>query len=125
MWQALISPIASLATSWLGNKAEEKQAKHKRRITQIEQDGSWEDKMAEGSMSSWKDEYWTIVLSLPILSIIWGITLNDPEIITRTQVAFTTLDSLPEWYQYLLWVAVLASFGIKGVKSWIDIKKGG
>jgi len=28
---------------------------------------------------------------------------------------FVILASLPEWYQYLLYIAISASFGIKGV----------
>ena len=53
MWQSLISPIANLAGGYLKNKAEEKQAKHKAKMTMIENDADWEAKMAEASKESW------------------------------------------------------------------------
>jgi hypothetical protein len=31
------------------------------------------------------------------------------------QSGFEVLATLPEWYQYLLYIAISASFGIKGV----------
>jgi hypothetical protein len=117
---ALITPVRSLVGQFFEHKAEEKQAKHERRLTTIKQDGNWEEIMAAGSMQSWKDEYWTIVLSVPMLGIAWGIALDNPEVITRVQEGFVVLSSLPEWYQYLLWIAITASFGIKGVKSFAE-----
>ena len=68
MLQHLIGPIANIAGGYLKNKAEEKQAKHKAKMKVIENDGEWESKMADASAHSWKDEFWTIVLSVPISS---------------------------------------------------------
>lgn len=70
--------------------------------------------MADQVAHSWKDEWFTILLSMPIVSIIYGVVMNDAEVIDRVGLAFTQLNSLPEWYQYLLFVAVFASFGIRG-----------
>ena len=83
MWQSLISPIANLAGGYLKNKAEEKQAKHKAKMTMIENDADWEAKMAEASKDSWKDEYFTIALSSPIIFIGYAVGVDDPTIITR------------------------------------------
>ena len=69
MWQSLISPIANLAGGYMKNKAEEKQAKHKAKMTMIENDADWEAKMAEASKESWKDEYLVICLTAPIVFI--------------------------------------------------------
>ena len=33
----------------------------------------------------------------------------------KVQAGFTVLASLPEWYTWLLFIAVSSSFGIKGV----------
>ena len=40
--------------------------------------------------------------------------MDDLSIMQRVGIAFTELDKLPEYYQYLLFVAVTASFGIRG-----------
>lgn len=123
MWQSLISPIANLAGGYLKNKAEEKQAKHKAKMSMIENDADWEAKMAEASKDSWKDEYFTIALSSPIIFIGYAVGVDDPTIITRVEEGFAALSRLPEWYQYLLFIAVSSSFGIKGADKLMSLRK--
>ena len=123
MWQALVEPIAELGRQWLKNKAEEKQATHEAKLQKIAQEGSWEDTMAKGSLSSWKDEWFTIVLSVPVVAVGFGIALDSPEVLQRTKEALEALTGLPEWYQYLLYVAVLSSFGIRGVDKLMELRK--
>jgi hypothetical protein len=54
----------------------------------------------------------------------WGVGMNDLDIIGRVGVAFAELGKLPEWYQYLLYVAVTASFGIRGADKLMQLKGG-
>jgi len=114
MWTALIGPVAGLFTDWLAGQREKSQAKHTAQMQVLSNTAIWEQRMAEASNTSWKDEWFTILLSTPIVSIIYGVVMNDQEIIERVGLAFQQLNSLPEWYQYLLFVAVFASFGIRG-----------
>ena len=107
--------IANLAGGYMKNKAEEKQAKHKAKMSMIKNDADWESKMAEASKDSWKDEYFTIALSSPLIFIGYAVGVDDPTIIARVEEGFAALSRLPEWYQYLLFIAISASFGIKGV----------
>ena len=114
MLSALIGPVAGLVTDWLAGQREKSQAKHTAQMQVLSNTALWEAKMAEATNNSWKDEWFTILLSLPILAIIYGVVMNDPDIIDRVGLAFTQLNALPEWYQYLLYLAVFASFGIRG-----------
>lgn len=114
MWSLLIEPVAGLVKDWLSNKKEKAKAKHQTELQVISNTALWEAKMADQVAHSWKDEWFTILLSMPIVSIIYGVVMNDAEVIDRVGLAFTQLNSLPEWYQYLLFVAVFASFGIRG-----------
>jgi hypothetical protein len=123
MWQTLIGPVANLASGYLKNKAEEKQAKHEAKIKVIQNDSDWESKMVDASANSWKDEFWTIVLSVPIFMIGYSIVLGDPEIVDRVEQGFVALSGLPEWYQYLLFIAISSSFGIKGVSKLMSLRK--
>jgi hypothetical protein len=123
MWQSLISPIANLAGGYMKNKAEEKQAKHKAKMSMIKNDADWESKMAEASKDSWKDEYFTIALSSPIIFIGYAVGVDDPTIIARVEEGFAALSRLPEWYQYLLFIAVSSSFGIKGADKLMSLRK--
>ena len=119
---ALISPITSLLGGYLNNKHEESQAKHQAKMEVIKNDANWETLMAGATASSWKDEWFTILLSTPILAVIWGVAIDDSSIMDRVHVGFDALASLPEWYQYLLFVAVTASFGIRGANKIMELK---
>lgn len=123
MWNLLIAPLADLAKQHFANKAEEKQAVHEAKLQRIAQESNWEDTMAKGSLSSWKDEWFTVVLSVPVVAVGVGIALDNPTILLRTKEALDALTGLPEWYQYLLYVAVLSSFGIRGVDKLMELRK--
>ena len=122
MWQALISPITSLLGQVLKNKAEEKAAVHTAKMQVIQNTASWEQLMASASATSWKDEWFTLLLSAPVVALMWGIGMNDVEIIDRIGLAFSELNRLPDWYQYLLFMAVSASFGIRGADKLLALK---
>mgnify|MGYP005992620803 CR=1 FL=1 len=122
MWQTLITPIANLAGGYLKNKAEEKQAKHKAKMTMIKNDADWETKMADASNNSFKDEWFAGILSLPLLFIGYAVAVDDPTIIDRVKEGFSALNDLPDWYQYLLFIAVSSSFGIKGADKIMKLR---
>jgi len=123
MWQALIKPVAGLVGNHLSNKAEEKKAKHKAKMQVIENDAEWESKMADASANSWKDEFWTIILSIPIFMIGYAIAADDMAVVARVSESFKALTELPEWYQYLLFIAISSSFGVRGAKSLMEMRK--
>ena len=120
MFAALIGPIANLAGTWFENKVEKtkaegqaKVAEAKARATVAEKvaagEVEWEGKMADATVDSWKDEFALVVLLTPaVLVFIPGMT-------EYVEHGFKILATLPEWYQYLLYIAISASFGIKGV----------
>ena len=120
MIQALIGPIANLAGTWFQNKVEKtkaegmaKVAEAKARATVAEKvaagEVEWEGKMAQASDNSWKDEFALVVLLAP------AILVFIPGMKDYVKEGFEILNTLPEWYQYLLFIAISASFGIKGV----------
>ena len=124
MWTALIGPIAGLAKNWINNRHEQSQAKHVAKMEVIRNTATWEQEMAAASATSWKDEWFTVVLSLPLLAVCYGVAMDDLNIMQRVGMAFTELDKLPDYYQYLLYVAVTASFGIRGADKLMCLKSG-
>jgi hypothetical protein len=48
--------------------------------------------------------------------------VNDPDILGRVSDGFDALDSLPDWYQYLLFLAVSASFGVRGASKLMKLR---
>ena len=120
MFSALIGPIANLASSWMESKVEKVKADGQAKVAQAKSKAAvaekiasgeiaWEKSMADATDSSWKDEFALIVLLLP------GILVFIPSMTEYVRQGFEVLNTLPQWYQYLLFIAVSSSFGIKGV----------
>ena len=124
VWQALISPIAGVAKTWMNKRHEKNQAAHKAKMEVISNTATWEEKMADASANSYKDEFWTVILSIPLLCVGYSIVVDDPDILLRVSDGFDALDALPDWYQYLLFLAVSASFGIRGAGKLMKLRAG-
>ena len=112
-----------LAKDFIKGKAEEKKAIQQRKIQTIQNDADWEARMADATKNSWKDEFFSIILSLPLVAIAYSVATDNTEVINRVNEAFIVLGTLPDWYQYLLFIAVSASFGLKSADKIMGMKK--
>ena len=100
----LISPVTNLINGWGERRLRVKEIEEIRHVKVIQgiQDSEASEfaadaKRAESLIGSWKDEYITIVVSIPaILCFIgdWGAAI--------VASGFTSLTMAPDWYQYLL-----------------------
>ena len=122
MLNLLIGPAMDLAKDFIKGKADEKKAIQERKISAIQNDADWEAKMADATANSWKDEFWSIILALPIAAVAYSVAIDDVSIINRVKAGFEVLNNLPEWYQYLLFIAVSASFGLKSADKLMNLK---
>jgi len=123
MIQMLLGSAMELGKEFLKGKAEEKRAIQQRKINAIQNDADWENKMADATAKSWKDEWFAILISLPLLGVAYSVIVNDPAVIERVNQGFAALDNLPDWYQYLLFLVVSASFGIKSADKLMSMRK--
>ena len=57
---AVLGPVTNLAGTWMKNKHEQSQAKHQAKMTVIQNDANWEDKMA---LSNWYDMLLNAIIS--------------------------------------------------------------
>ena len=128
MIQALIGPLTELAGGWLKGKADKQAAESRIKLAEAESKAAimlsketsvadWERIMAQGTQSSWKDEYLVLLFSVPLILCFtgeWG----------RTAVAegFTALEAMPEWYQYTLGVIVASSFAVRSATKFFGRK---
>lgn len=129
MIQALIGPIAELAGGWLKGKADANAAAANLKLVEAEaratimknaavSESDWERLMAQGSQNSWKDEWITLLFSIPlILSFLPFQWARDA--VTN---GFASLEMMPEWYQYSLGVIIAASFGIRSATKFFGRK---
>ena len=118
MLNLLIGPIAELAGTWLNGKVENTKAETGAKVAKAKAEAvimekkatgeiDWDLEMAKGSTTSWKDEWLTILFSIPlILAFIPGME----EVVAN---GFNQLKQMPQWYQYSLGVIVAASFGVR------------
>ena len=49
---------------------------------------------------------------------------DDAGVVDRVRYSFDVLSTLPDWYQYLLFLAVSASFGIRGADKLMKLRTG-
>jgi len=83
MLNLLLGPALELGKEFIKGKADEKKAIQERKINAIQNDADWESKMADATKDSWKDEFWSIVLALPIIAIAYSVAIDDVSIIER------------------------------------------
>ena len=62
----------------------------------------------------WKDEFVLILVSAPVMLLIWSIFSDDPEIMTKLEKFFEQFNNMPFWYQALFIGVVSAIYGLKG-----------
>lgn len=120
-WLPLLGQVVS---QWFSHKQEKSQAKHAAQLEHIKSTRATEGSLIAQMATSWKDEYWTVLLSLPIWAITYGSVTGDPEVTQGVYEAMKTLEAMPLWYQGMLGVAVFTSFGVK-VKNYLFSSQGG
>jgi hypothetical protein len=120
MLQAIIGPLAGLASSFVEGQVSKQKAKSHLAQTEAEakaeimktaatHDSKWELIMAESTKNSWKDEVISIIVLIPVCLVF----IPGMEDVAKN--GFDRLNELPEWYQNVLYVTILAGLGLKGV----------
>ena len=121
MWQLLAKPLLGVVTDSVRGFVETKKAKAELAVTeikaakalkeqQIEGKISWEASAVDQMKGSWKDEVSLVVLLLPAVLVFtpWQEHIHK---------GFVALQDLPSYYHNLLYIAISASFGIKGAQG--------
>ena len=63
----------------------------------------------------WKDEFVLILVSAPVILLIWSVFSEDPDIQQKLHMFFEQFNNLPFWYQTLFVGVVASIYGLKGV----------
>lgn len=112
MWQLLIGSATELIGGHFKRKAEEKQAQHERKLEVIKHEANWDNIQATNSGTSFKDEWFTLLFSVPLVMAF------VPEMVPVVRDGFAVLEGMPDWYKAFLGAAVAASFGIRTLAKW-------
>lgn len=80
----------------------------------LEMDAAWEIEAAQQARTSWKDEYWTVFLSIPL--ILMFIPVMQPYV----ERGFQALADVPLWYQASVMAAISFAFGIRALNNFAN-----
>ena len=107
-WTA-VSVVGGLASNWLEGKQAASQEKLKIAKAKAVAEIEWDVTQAKSADNSWKDEYWTVVLSVPLMMCF------IPSLAPYVREGFMVLkESVPEWYIMAVGAAIAAAFGYRG-----------
>jgi hypothetical protein len=122
-----LNPIIGLASEVVSGVIDTRKAKAKQKLVKIEAETEivkqqikgeidWDVEAIKGSKGSWKDEYLTLLFSIPLLLCFF------PSTVPFVERGFEALALTPDWYKYTLGLIVSASFGIKGATQFFGKK---
>jgi len=128
MLNLLIKPLLGVAGDVVTGIVETKKKKAEVKLKKIEAEAVHMDKIIAGEAEwetaavkqmdgSWKDELSLVVLLLP------AVLVFVPGCQDFVKSGFVALQELPSYYQNLLYIAISASFGIKGAGSAVNLFK--
>jgi len=114
----MFGPLINLVGGYITHKLEitkiEREGEIKRAQAVVDNEATWDKTAIENA--GWKDEYLTIVLSIPLIA---GFIPGLEVYVLR---GFSVLEQTPTWYQAAIGVMIAAAFGIKSFSKYMEKK---
>jgi|TARA_R110000803_G_scaffold4180_7_gene14338 hypothetical protein len=118
MWFNLLSMGIKAGTHIYKNKQQTKMlmsdAQMRNASAMAKGEMEYKGKLLEANSNGWKDEFVLILVSSPVMLLIWSIFSEDPEIMIKVDRFFDLFNNMPFWYQALFIGVVSAIYGLKG-----------
>ena len=120
MWFSAIK-LALNAGTHIYKKRKETQmamadAQHMHAAKMARGEEAYQGKLLEARQNDYKDEFVLVIISAPIIVLMWAVMSDDPAAMEKVKLFFEYFQSLPSWFTNL-WILVVASiFGIKGTQ---------
>ena len=125
MWTMLLKPLISVAGDAVKGFVETKKIKSETKIAEIKAEKKrlediatckikWEQSAVEQMKGSWKDEFVLLALMIPAICVFIG------PLRPHIREGFEVLETLPEYYTHLLYLACSVSLGVRvapGIKG--------
>ena len=98
-------------------------AQHMHAAKMAKGEEAYQGKLLEARQNDYKDEFVLVIISAPIIVLMWAVMSDDPTAMEKVKLFFEYFQSLPKWFTNL-WILVVASiFGIKGTQIFRGGKK--
>jgi len=118
MWLQLLPTVLKTGASIFANR-------QKAKVLMSDAELLHAQKMANGEVEyqaavrqsndkGWKDEFVLILVSAPVILLIWSVFSDDPNIQQKLDMFFDKFSNLPFWYQSLFISVVASIYGLKG-----------
>ena len=114
----IFGAIGNLASTYLDGKVAVQKANAEIKVKQATGEIDWDLAAIQATQNSWKDEWITLLFSIPLILAFCGDWGND-----IVQRGFIALEAMPTWYQYSLGGIVSASIGMRSVSKFFTGKK--
>ena len=120
MWLSAIKLAVSAGSKIYANKQRTKMAMSEAQLLHAERmargEEAYQGKLLEARQNDWKDEFVLVILSAPVIVLIWAVISDDPSAMDKVKLFFEMFSQLPSWFTNL-WILVVASiYGIKGTQ---------
>ena len=127
MFQALISPIASLAGTWLEGKVSKGKEETEVKVARAKAEAKVYETEATSSMlneqsltsqmgESWKDEFWSLIFGAILICCF--LPWTQPYV----KEGFVFLqESTPNWFSNMLYIIIGSSFGYRFGKQGLQM----
>ena len=127
MWLSALKIAAQAGSKIYQNRQKAKMAMSEAQLLHAERQARGEEayqgKLLEARQNDYKDEFVLIIISAPIVVLMWAVMSDDPEAMEKVKLFFEYFQSLPSWFTNV-WILVVASiFGIKGTQIFRNGKK--
>ncbi len=122
MWFNLLGMAMKTGAKVYANKQRQKEAMSQAALLTAEKmargETEYQGKLLEARQSDWKDEFVLVIISAPIIILMWAVISDDPQAMDKVELFFEYFATLPTWFT-TLWILVVGSiFGIKGTQIW-------
>jgi len=114
----ILSGVGGLATAYIESKTAVKLTEAEIKKKQLTGEIDWDLEAIKATQNSWKDEWITLLFSIPMILAFCGDT--GREIVAN---GFEALANMPQWYQVGLGAVVSASVGQRAVSKYFGGKK--
>jgi hypothetical protein len=111
----IISSVGGLAASIIDSKTQLKLTEAEIKKKQLTGEIDWDIEAIRSTQSSWKDEWITLLFSIPLILAFCGDWGNQ-----IVQDGFTALEVMPTWYQVSLGGIVSASIGLRSISKFYN-----
>ena len=126
----VLTAFAGLVSTFIQGRQKVSEKKADAKAKQVEHQGTVDLAATKQMSSSWKDEYWLVVFSLPLISmfispyidaihmLFTGAVYQPGMLLEASANALSNLDAAPMWYKVIIIMMVSVSYGYRKLINW-------